>query len=106
MLKRVFIGAFAPFARAPAPAAPAPGFAAPADFEWRKAVTALARLGRVVARALAPRPHRPGLGRIVTELAALNDHTLADIGIHRSQIPVFARAAAERPSVDPRTIET
>ena len=54
MLKRAFIGAFAPYARTPG--APGAGFAAPADFEWRKAVTALARLGRVLARALAPRP--------------------------------------------------
>jgi hypothetical protein len=106
MLKRAFIGAFAPFARAPAPAAPGAGFAAPAAFEWRKAVTAPARLGRVVARALAPGPRPPDLGRIVSELAALNDHTLADIGVHRSQIPVLAHAVAERPSVDPRTIES
>ena len=56
MLKQAFIGAFAPFARAPAPGAPGAGFAAPANFEWRMAVTALVRLGRGVARTLAPRP--------------------------------------------------
>jgi uncharacterized protein YjiS (DUF1127 family) len=35
-------------------------------------------------------------------LAGLNDHTLADIGIHRSQIPVLARRVAEHPDIDPR----
>ena len=106
MLKRAFIGAFAPFARAPAPGAPGAGFAAPADIEWRRGMTALTGFGRAVARALAPKPRRPGIGRIVTELAAINDHTLADIGIHRSQIPGLAHAVAERPGTDPRAVES
>jgi uncharacterized protein YjiS (DUF1127 family) len=46
---------------------------------------------------------RRGRGRL---LAGLDDHTLADIGIHRSQIPAFARRVAERPGADPRGAET
>lgn len=115
MLKQAFIGAFAPFARTPVPAAPdagfaatAPGggFAAPAAFDWRSAVSAISGLGRMVAAGLAAPSRAHNENRTMTALSGLNDHTLADIGIHRSQIPALARAVAERPSLDPRRIDS
>ena len=45
---------------------------------------------------------RPRADKAALALASLNDHTLADIGIHRSQIPAFVRRVAERSNGNPR----
>jgi uncharacterized protein YjiS (DUF1127 family) len=73
---------------------------------WRGAATAALDHANAWARAAAaqfrPRPRRPQVHRAAMALAGLNDHTLADIGIHRSQIPVLAHRFAEHPDIDPR----
>jgi uncharacterized protein YjiS (DUF1127 family) len=49
-------------------------------------------------KAIADRRSRQ---RAYTELAALDDRSLADIGIHRSQIPAIV-ARAQCPATQPR----
>ena len=61
--------------------------------EWRAAVTGAWTRGTQFRLRL--RPRRPRADKAALALASLNDHTLADIGIHRSQIPAFAHRVAE-----------
>jgi uncharacterized protein YjiS (DUF1127 family) len=93
-------------ARALMPFSQAPAFD---ENNWRGAATAALDHANAWARAAAARfrpqprrPRRPQVHRASMALAGLNDHTLADIGIHRSQIPVLARRVAEHPDIDPR----
>lgn len=92
-------------ARALMPFSQAPAFGAN---NWRGAATAAWVQANAWARSAAVqfrpqhRPWRPQVHRAALALAGLNDHTLADIGIHRSQIPVLARRVAEHPDIDPR----
>ena len=79
------------------------GRTAPLDVNtWRGAAVAALVCARGWTRAVLCRPQRPRAHKAAVALAGLNDHTLADIGIHRSQIPAFARRVAERPGADPR----
>ena len=63
---------------------------------WRAAVTGVWTRG--TRFWLRVRPRRPRADKAALALASLNDHTLADIGIHRSQIPAFAHRVAEHPA--------
>jgi uncharacterized protein YjiS (DUF1127 family) len=102
MLKRTFAGTLACLVRGPA--APGTGFAAPLPFDRDNDAWGFPGLARSLAKAFAaPRPGR-GVNKTITALSSLNDHTLADIGIHRSQIPALVRAVAERPGEDPRQV--
>ena len=88
MSERSCAGALAPYGRAP-------------DFdvsEWCAVVGAWMR-GTLIR--LRVRTRRPRADKAALALASLNDHTLADIGIHRSQIPAYARRVAERPDAKP-----
>ena len=82
--------------------APYGGATAPHGAGWREAVA------DAVTRAWARFGTAPAgcgercVNRTAATLAGLNDHTLADIGIHRSQIRSLARAISDRPQVDPR----
>jgi uncharacterized protein YjiS (DUF1127 family) len=96
MSERSCAGALAPFSRTPA-------FDANT---WRGVAAAALVHTSALARAVRSRPRRPRADKAALALAGLNDHTLADIGIHRSQIPAFARRVAERPGADPRGGET
>ncbi len=92
MSERSCAGVLAPYNRAP-------GF----DLnEWRAAVTGVWTRGT----QFRLRPRRPRADKAALALASLNDHTLADIGIHRSQIPAFAHRVAEHPNAKPPGIET
>ncbi len=89
MSERSCAGALAPYNRAP-------GF----DLnEWRAVVTGAWTRGTQVRFRL--RPRRPRADKAALALASLNDHTLADIGIHRSQIPAFAHRVARYPAGHP-----
>ncbi|MFK7941878.1 MAG: DUF1127 domain-containing protein [Paracoccaceae bacterium] len=39
-----------------------------------------------------------------TQLRAMTDHELQDIGIHRSQIDAFVTGAVQRPEADPQLV--
>lgn len=94
MSERSCAGVLAPYNRAPV-----------FDLnEWRAAVTGVWTRGTQFR--LRPRPRRPRADKAALALASLNDHTLADIGIHRSQIPAFAHRVAEHPNAKPPGIET
>ncbi len=67
--------------------------------EWRAAVTGAWTRGTQFR--LRVRPRRPRADKAALALASLNDHTLADIGIHRSQIPAFAHRVAGHPAGHP-----
>jgi len=90
-------------ARALMPFSQAPAFGAN---NWRGAATAAWVQANARARSAAgqsrPQPRRPQVHKTALALAGLNDHTLADIGIHRSQIPALAHRVAEHPDIDPR----
>ena len=89
MSERSCAGALAPYNRAPV-----------FDLnEWRAAVTGAWTRGTQIRLRL--RPRRPRADKAALALASLNDHTLADIGIHRSQIPVFAHRVAGHPAGHP-----
>jgi len=60
---------------------------------WALASTAAARV-RVVLRTYAEERGRRAAAR---ELQRLSDHTLRDIGLHRSQIEAIARGDYYRP---------
>jgi uncharacterized protein YjiS (DUF1127 family) len=92
MSERTYDRALAPYGRPPALTLAA----------WRGAATASIARVRALFGAAASRRRRPRANRAAAALAGLDDHILADIGIHRSQIPALARAVAERPEVDPR----
>lgn len=86
MSERSCAGALAPYYRAPV-----------IDLnEWCAAVTGAWTRGTLFR--IRPRARRPRADKAALALASLNDHTLADIGIHRSQIPAFAHRVAEYPN--------
>lgn len=86
MSERSCAGALAPYNRAPF-----------FDLnEWCAAVTGAWTRGTLFR--FRPRPRRPRADKAAMALASLNDHTLADIGIHRSQIPAFAHRVTEHPN--------
>ncbi len=89
MSERSCAGALAPYNRAPV-----------FDLNaWRAAVTGAWTRGTQFW--LRVRPRRPRADKAALALASLNDHTLADIGIHRSQIPAFAHRVAEHSAEHP-----
>ncbi len=89
MSERSCAGALAPYNRAPV-----------FDLNaWRAAVTGAWTRGTQFW--LRVRPRRPRADKAALALASLNDHTLADIGIHRLQIPAYVRRVAERPDAKP-----
>ncbi len=89
MSERSCAGALAPYGRAPV-----------FDVsEWCAAVAG-AWTRRTLIR-LRVRTRRPRADKAALALASLNDHTLADIGIHRSQIPAYARRVAVRSDAKP-----
>ena len=90
-------GAMAPYGEAPASNA-----AGWCEAAWRDVAAAILTQARNRFCAAPAGCRQPCIDRTAATLAGLNDHTLADIGIHRSQIRSFARAVADRPHVDPR----
>jgi uncharacterized protein YjiS (DUF1127 family) len=89
MSERSCAGALAPYNRAPV-----------FDLNaWRAAVTGAWTRGTQFR--LRVRPRRPRADKAALALASLNDHALADIGIHRSQIPAFAHRVAEHSAEHP-----
>lgn len=62
-------------------------------------VSSLAGGARAALRAW--RRHRD-VRRTVDRLSRLDDASLREIGIYRSQIPIVARIVVERPGADPR----
>lgn len=96
MSERSCAGALAPFSRAPAFDANRWCGAAAAALDHANA------WARTAVVKFQSRPKRPRVNKAALALAGLNDHTLADIGIHRSQIPALARRVAEHPDIDLR----
>ena len=93
MSERSCAGALAPYNKAPV-------------FDliaWRAAVTGAWTRGTQFRLRVRVRPRRPRADKAALALASLNDHTLADIGIHRSQIPAFAHRVAEHSAEHQRT---
>ncbi len=57
---------------------------------------------RAVAKAAAAAARQYKIRAAARAFSALKDHTLSDIGVHRSQIRGLARFAVDHPGVDPR----
>lgn len=71
---------------------------------WAVQGSILAELGQAVAGAMAARRRARGVEQTVVALSHLNDHTLQDLGIPRSQIPAVAETAVNEPQADLRTM--
>lgn len=86
----------------PTPAVPFSAFTAPVEAVVQSAYTLFERAAKAVGAAFAGIARAMRRHRARSQLAALNDRTLQDIGVSRSEIRYLARRAAEQPGADPR----